>query len=349
MSLDHGCLLGIETSCDETAAAVLRLDGHLLSSEVVSQHHIHNQFGGVVPELASRQHIQHIERVVQVVMKEAQVSWKDLRAVAVTRGPGLAGSLTVGVNFGKGLAYAAGIPWIAVHHLEGHIASAWLEQPEFPIPAVALVVSGGHTHLYYLPQRAQYRLIGRTLDDAAGEAFDKGAKMLGLGYPGGPALDCLAQKGDCHAVRFPRPYLQRGGLNFSFSGIKTALLYYLRKAQMSGQSIALADVAASYQEAIVEVLVEKAFRAVRHYRVKGLAVVGGVAANSRLRALLTARASQAGVQLTIPRPRFCTDNAAMVALAGLEAYRAGVYATWEMDAMADLPAAHREECLVPVR
>ena len=329
-------LLGIETSCDETAAAVLSLQGHLLSNLVASQHEVHGRFGGVVPELASRKHVERIEGATQAALDQAGVRWSDLRAIAVTQGPGLAGALVVGVSFGKALAYALGVPCIGVHHLEGHIASAWLEHPDFVTPCTVLVVSGGHTHLYLVPRRGEYQLLGKTLDDAAGEAFDKGAKMLGLSYPGGPALDRLAQSGDPSVVRFPRPYLNRGGFDFSFSGIKTSLLYYLRDQQSRKASTAPAHVAAGYQEAIVDVLVEKSFRAVRRYHVAGLAVVGGVCANSRLRVALRARAEKEGIRLALPRMQFCTDNAAMVAAAGWWAYQQRRWSSWDLDAQPGL-------------
>jgi len=338
-SLVSGKILGIETSCDETAAAVLNHEGKLLSSVLASQHEVHSPFGGVVPELASRRHLENIEGIVCEAMKRAHMGWHDLGAVAVTRGPGLAGALVVGVSFGKALAFALNIPWVAVHHLEGHLASIWLDQPDFPPPFVALVVSGGHTHLYFVPHEETYQLIGRTLDDAAGEAFDKGAKMLGLSYPGGPALERLARAGNPDAIHFPRPHLNRGGLNFSFSGLKTALLYHLRDLERKGQSCPKPDLAASYQEAIVEVLVEKSFRAVRQYKVQGLAVVGGVSANSRLRAFLSTRARDLGVRLALPRMEFCTDNAAMIAVAGWRAYRLGQYGSWDMDVAPNLSAS----------
>ncbi len=324
-------LLGIETSCDETAAAVLSLEGRLLSSIVASQHEVHGRFGGVVPELASRTHIEKIEEVTQAALDQAGVGWSEIRAVAVTRGPGLVGALVVGVSFGKALAYALDVPCIGVHHLEGHIASAWLEDPGFTTPCIVLVVSGGHTHLYLVPKRGAYELLGKTLDDAAGEAFDKGAKMLGLSYPGGPALDRLAQSGDPSVVRFPRPYLNRGGFDFSFSGLKTSLLYYLRDQAQCKPSVAPAHVAAGYQEAIVDVLVEKSFRAIRRHRVSGLAVVGGVCANSRLRAVLHTRAKKEAIRLVLPRVNFCTDNAAMVATAGWWAHRQQRWSSRDLD------------------
>ena len=334
-SLQLSAILGIETSCDETAASVVTADGVVKSSVLESQEVVHARFGGVVPELASRRHMERIEAVVHEALDQAGFQIHELTAIAVTRGPGLAGALLVGVNFAKALAYASGIPLLAVNHLKGHLASAWLAEPDFPTPAVMLVVSGGHTHLFLAPGSGHYQLIGRTVDDAAGEAFDKGAKMLDLPYPGGPALECLASDGSPDAIHFPRPFLKRGGLNFSFSGLKTALLYYLHDLDRAGTPRPRADLAASYQEAIVEVLVEKAYRAVRRYKVKGLAVVGGVSANGRLRTLLMEHAAENGVQLALPPLPYCTDNAAMIAAAGWDQFRLGQFATWDMDAKAN--------------
>lgn len=342
MTSPPAVILGLETSCDETAAAVVRGEGEVASSVLSSQHDVHGPFGGVVPELAARRHIETVEAMVTEAMQHAKVAWSDLSAVAVTQGPGLAGALLVGVSFGKALAYALQIPLIGVNHLEGHVASAWLDQPDFPTPSVVLVVSGGHTHLYLADSSGSYRLLGQTLDDAAGEAFDKAAKMLGLGYPGGPAIDRVARSGDAGAIRFPRPYLKPGNLDFSFSGLKTALLYYLRDLDRAGTPRPVADVAAGFQEAIVEVLAEKAFAAVRRHRVGALAVVGGVSANSRLRTLLSSRAASAGVRLALPRLAYCTDNAAMIAAAGLRAYRQGRLASWELEADPELPFPARQ-------
>jgi len=338
-------LLGLETSCDETAAAVLQGPARVLSSVVSSQEDLHGRYGGVVPELASRRHIEVIEGVVAEALERAGVGRSSLSAVVVTRGPGLAGALLVGVSFGKALAYALRIPLIGVHHLEGHMASAWLERPDLPTSCIVLVVSGGHTHLYLVNHPGRYRLIGQTLDDAAGEAFDKAAKMLELGYPGGPAIDALARKGDPRAIPFPRPYPTRRRLDFSFSGIKTALLYYLRDLDRRGIARPVADVAAGFQEAIVQVLVDKAFEAVRRHKVRALAVVGGVSANSRLRTLLGARAAAEGIELALPRPAYCTDNAAMIAAAGYHLYRAGHRDSWELEADASLELPQDDQTL----
>ena len=319
----EGPIFALETSCDETAASVLATNGSVLSNVISSQHAVHQRFGGVVPELASRAHIEMVEQVATTAMEDAALTWKDLRGIAVTQGPGLAGALIVGMNYAKTLAYSLDLPLIGVNHLEGHIASAWLQNHHFPMSCVVLVVSGGHTHLYRMNQNRACQVLGCTRDDAAGEAFDKGAQMLGLGFPGGPALDRLAQAGNPRAIRFPKPSLKKGSLEFSFSGLKTALLYTLHAMNQDSLEEKKADLAAGYQEAIVTVLVEKAFAAVRQTGVRALAVVGGVSANSRLRDLLQRQAEVEGVQLSIPPLDFCTDNAAMIAAAGRQALKEG--------------------------
>ena len=311
-----GLILGIESSCDETAAAVLNENGEVLSNIVASQVSVHKKFGGVVPELAARAHVGTIDLVVKEALAQAQVRRDALGAVAVTKGPGLAGALLVGVNYAKALGYGLGIPVIGVNHLQGHIASAWLADPGFPLPCVVLVVSGGHTHLYQRNHDGSCVLLGCTRDDAAGEAFDKGAQMLGLDYPGGPAIDCVARSGDRHAVAFPRFHRSRASLEFSFSGLKTSLLYKLRDLEEPLTDKQIADLAAGYQEAIVQVLVTKAFIALEQSKMSALAVVGGVSANTRLRTLLEERATRQGVRLAIPPIGYCTDNAAMIAAAG---------------------------------
>ncbi len=333
---------GIETSCDETAAAVVSGEGRVVSSIVSSQHDIHGKFGGVVPELAARRQIEVIEAVALQALDDAGLSWQDLDGVAVTQGPGLAGALLVGVSFAKATAYALGLPLIGVNHLEGHLASAWIDRPDFPPACVVLVVSGGHTHLFRVDDRGGLDLLGRTLDDAAGEAFDKAAKMLGLPYPGGPAIDRLAGQGNARAIAFPRSYLRKGSFDFSFSGLKTALLYYLRDLDAQGIARQVPDIAASFQEAIVEVLVEKAYAAVRRCGVRALAVVGGVSANTRLRTLLAARAEAEHVQLSLPSLAYCTDNAAMIAFAGQRAFAAGRRAGWDLEADAELELVAQE-------
>jgi N6-L-threonylcarbamoyladenine synthase len=309
-------VLGIESSCDETAAAVVAHDGSVLSNVVASQTTVHAKFGGVVPELAARAHISQIDGVVMDALNQARLSIHDLGAIAVTQGPGLAGALLVGVNYAKALSYGLGIPLIGVNHLEGHIASAWLADPTFPLPCVVLVVSGGHTHLYRREPTGQCLLLGCTRDDAAGEAFDKGAQMLGLEFPGGPAIDRLARLGDPKAIPFPRFHQRKTSLEFSFSGLKTSLLYTLRKMNNDTRVERMADLAAGYQEAIVQVLVTKAFAALVHTGLSALAVVGGVSANARLRALLSERGEREGIRLALPPSAYCTDNAAMIASAG---------------------------------
>ncbi|MBI3355590.1 MAG: tRNA (adenosine(37)-N6)-threonylcarbamoyltransferase complex transferase subunit TsaD [Nitrospirae bacterium] len=330
-------ILGIESSCDETAAAVLDREGQVLSNVIASQIAVHGKFGGVVPELAARAHLSTIDTVVNDALELSRLSRRDLGAVAVTQGPGLAGALLVGVNYAKALSYGLGIPVIGVNHLEGHIASAWLADPTFPLPCIVLVVSGGHTHLYRREIDGHCLLLGCTRDDAAGEAFDKGAQMLGLEYPGGPAIDRVASLGDPNAILFPRFQLRKNNLEFSFSGLKTSLLYKLRDMGTTVRPEQIADLAAGYQEAIVQVLVSKAFTALAQTRLSALAVVGGVSANSRLRTLLKGGAEREGIRLALPPMAYCTDNAAMIAFAGRHALLSDLPSIYDLDVQ---PALH---------
>ena len=316
-------VLGIETSCDETAAAVVEDGRRPLSDVVATQIELHRRWGGVVPELASRNHVMQVLPVVDEALARAQTTPESLDGIAVTAGPGLIGALLVGVQVAKALALAWQKPLVRVNHLEGHLVASFLAEPAPRFPFLGLVVSGGHTSLYVAEDFGRYRLLGATRDDAAGEAFDKGAKLLGLPYPGGIAIDRLAKAGDPSLVRFPKAIVRGSELDFSFSGLKTALLHHVRKHGVpEGQ--ALADLCASYQEAIVGALVQKVFRAARRLQLDRVVLAGGVAANSRLRAAVTARAAEyEGVEVFLPPARLCTDNAAMIAVAGTHALLRG--------------------------
>jgi N6-L-threonylcarbamoyladenine synthase len=331
-------ILGIETSCDETSAAVVR-DGKLLSNATVVQL-FHSEHGGVVPELASRAHQKLIVPIVDEALRKASRNKKSLDAVAAVYGPGLIGSLLVGLSFGKAMAMGLGIPFVGVNHMEAHIFSNLIDDPKPSFPFVNLTVSGGHTQLVLVKDYFRYELLGETMDDAAGEAFDKVAKMLGIGYPGGPLVDKLAANGNAKAVNFPRPYLEEGSHQFSFSGIKTSVLYYLLKvgfdktANRNEQFIA--DVCASFQAAVVDVLIDKLLTAAKKYNVKDITVSGGVSANSELRYRLEEEAKVSHLILFIPKLDFCTDNGAMVAAAGYERLRHGFESTLELTAEPNL-------------
>lgn len=332
-------ILGIETSCDETSAAVIK-DGHFVASNVIaSQIRIHRRYGGVVPEVASREHLEKINLVVERSLKDAGLSFSDLDAIAVTVGPGLIGALLVGVAAAKAYAFALKLPLVPVHHLEAHVYANFLDHPERRPPFVCLIVSGGHTSLVLVKEHLKYELLGTTRDDAAGEAFDKIARHLGLGYPGGPALESLAKGGDPEAIRFPRAWLGENDLDFSFSGLKTAVINYLEHLRRRGEEPFLADVAASFQAAVIEVLVEKTIRAAHKTGVKKVALAGGVAANGPLRSCFQRRALEEGLEFFYPPVEFCTDNAAMVGCAGYYRYLAGHFAPLEQEAYANLPLA----------
>ncbi len=306
-------VLGIESSCDETAAAVISR-GKLLSSVVASQIKDHSKYGGVVPEIASRKHIEAINMVLQEALDDAEVTIKEIEGIAVTRGPGLIGSLLIGLSTAKALAYALNIPLVGVNHLEGHIAASFLAERTPAFPFVALIVSGGHTNIYLVKNYHEFNLLGQTRDDAAGEAFDKAAKLLNLGYPGGVVIDKLAKQGNPQAVAFPRP--MKDSPDFSFSGLKTSLLTMLKKRGCDFAESQVPDVVASYQEAIVDVLVEKTIRAAQNNAIDRIVVCGGVAANGRLREKFAAAAEEANIELFIPPIVLCTDNAAMIAAIG---------------------------------
>lgn len=309
-------ILGIETSCDETAASVVEDGEKILSNVVASQIDIHKKFGGVVPELASRKHIELINLVVEAALDEAEVNLDDIAGCAVTYGPGLVGSLLIGVSFAKGLAYVKNIPLIGINHLEGHIYAAYLDQPQLFLPAIALVVSGGHTELIYVKEWGEYKLLGRTIDDAVGEAFDKAAKLLNLGYPGGPIIDTLAKKGNPNAIKFPRALWRRRGFDFSLSGLKTSL-----RNQLPAITLSVEDIVASFQEAIVEVLVDKTVRAAKEQDINTIILCGGVAANSRLKEKLSNEAKNHNLSVFYPSIKLCTDNAAMIAGLGYIKYQ----------------------------
>jgi len=329
-------LLGIETSCDETAAAVVDTDFRIRSNVIASQAELHRRFGGVVPELASRHHVERLLPVIDEALEQAGVALDAVGAVAVTRGPGLAGSLTVGMAAAKALAYTRGLPLLGVNHLEGHIFANRLDRPPWAFPAVVLIVSGAHTDLILMREERRYEILGRTRDDAAGEAFDKVGRLMGLGYPGGPPLDRLAATGQSDRVALPFPFAD-GGYDFSFSGLKTAALRVWR-ARPADEDFAR-DFAASFRRAVAEVLVAKLFRAVDEYHPRSVMLAGGVAANTLLRQRAEAEAARRSLPLLVPPPVLCTDNAAMIAAVGAIRLQSGEVDGWDLSVAADLPLA----------
>lgn len=337
-------VLGIESSCDETAAAVVDGDGRICSSVVASQVDVHHIYGGVVPELASRKHLEAIGPVVQQAISDAGLNINQINALAVTQGPGLVGALLVGFSFAKAFAFARGIPWVGLDHLEGHLFSVQLCPEPPPMPYVALLVSGGHTAVYHVRAWGDFRLLGQTRDDAAGEAYDKVAKMLGLGYPGGEVIDRLAADGDPLKIHFTRPYLDKNSFDFSFSGIKSAVLRYLQTHPQAAAREA-SDIAAGFQEAVVDVLVHKLVHAAKVCQCRHIAVVGGVAANGRLRQRLTRVAQKKSYSLHVPPLSLCGDNAAMIAALGHHYLKAGQMA----DLDADVYSRHRQVVSEPTQ
>ena len=329
-------IMAIETSCDETSVAVLADGKDILANIVASQVDVHQIYGGVVPEIASRQHIENISLVVDRALSTAGVSRQELSAIGVTYGPGLVGALLVGVSYAKGLAYALDIPLVPVHHLEAHIYANFLLPKPPALPLVCLIVSGGHTDLVYMPRHGEFHLLGRTRDDAAGEAFDKIARVLGLPYPGGPHLESLASHGEA-TLSFPRAWLEENSLDFSFSGLKSAVLNYINTSRQQGKDLVAADVAASFQAAVVEVLVAKAVAAAKKVSVTNLCLAGGVSANKALRQTLATRADSAGLHVFMPEFQYCTDNAAMVAMSAYYRWRGGVVGDLTLNAAAVLP------------
>ena len=334
-------ILAIESSCDETAAAVVKNGREVLSNVISSQIALHTLYGGVVPEIASRKHIEKINQVIREALKEASMTLEEMTAIAVTYGPGLVGALLVGVAEAKAIAYAAKKPLVGVHHIEGHVSANFIEHPDLEPPFVCLIVSGGHTHLVIVKDYGEFEIIGRTMDDAAGEAFDKVARAVGLGYPGGPKVDKAAKEGNPHAMEFPRAKVGGSAYDFSFSGMKSAVLNYINQAQMKGEKICVPDLAASFQNAVVDVLVSRAVAAAKEYGYDKLAIAGGVASNSALRAGMKAACEKEGIRFYYPSPIFCTDNAAMIGAAGYYEYINGARAGWDLNAVPNLKLGER--------
>lgn len=326
-------ILAIETSCDETAAAVVRNGREVISNVISSQIELHTEYGGVVPELASRKHIENINAVIREAIEKAKMSLGEMDAIAVTNGPGLVGALLVGVAEAKSIAFALQKPLIGVHHIEGHIAANYIEHRKLKPPFLCLIVSGGHTQLAMIKDYLHMEIIGKTRDDAAGEAFDKVARSIGLGYPGGPKIDEKAKEGDPFAIRFPKAKVNDAKYDFSFSGLKSAVLNFQNRAAMLGEEFRVADLAASFQEAVVEVLVEHSIEAAMEYGIKELAMAGGVAANSRLRSAMQKACEKEGIRLYYPSLVYCTDNAAMIGAAAYYRYLDGRRSGWELNAL----------------
>lgn len=327
-------VLGIETSCDETSAAVV--DDQRALSNIIATQQVHQAYGGVVPEFASRAHMRQLTFIIREALQTAQIGFEQIEGIAVTCGPGLAGSLLVGLCAAKGLAMSLKVPYIGINHLEGHLAAAAVDGEPLKYPFIALVVSGGHTLLVHGEKPFSYRIIGRTIDDAAGEAFDKAAKILGLGYPGGPAVEKAGRDGDPQRFHFPRALLDRDNLDFSFSGLKTAVLYLIRRLLQEGQPVPTADIAASFQQAVADVLVAKTMRAVETAPIRELILAGGVMRNTIIRTAFQAACQEKGIEFRVPSPLLCTDNAGMIARAGHLRLTAGMRSDWSLDVYPNL-------------
>lgn len=334
-------ILAIESSCDETAAAVIKNDRYVCSNVIFSQIELHKLYGGVVPEIASRKHIEKINQVIREALEEASMTLQDMDAIAVTYGPGLVGALLVGVAEAKAIAYAANKPLVGVHHIEGHIAANYIEHLDLEPPFMCLVVSGGHTHLVKVADYDKFEILGKTRDDAAGEAFDKVARAIGLGYPGGPKIDALAKEGNREAIAFPRAKVDGNEYDFSFSGLKSSVLNYLNQCEMKQIEVNRADVAASFQYAVIDVLTTHAIHAVKESGMDKLAIAGGVASNSSLRKNLQEACEKEGIQFYHPSPIYCTDNAAMIGVAGYYAFCNGVRHGLDLNAVPNLKIGQR--------
>lgn len=329
-------ILAIESSCDETAASVVRNGREVLSNVISSQIALHTLYGGVVPEIASRKHIEKINQVIEQALSEAKLTLEDIDAIGVTYGPGLVGALLVGVSEAKAIAYATGKPLVGVHHIEGHICANYIENKELEPPFICVVVSGGHTHLVVVDDYGKYQVIGRTRDDAAGEAFDKVARAIGLGYPGGPKIDKLAKEGNPHAIEFPRGAVEGAPFDFSFSGLKSAVLNYINMCEMKKVEIIPADIAASFQSAVVDSITTRAFDACEKYGYKKLAIAGGVASNSAIRNAFEVEAKRRNIEFYHPSPIYCTDNAAMIGVAAYYEYIGGIRHGLDLNAIPNL-------------
>ena len=334
-------ILAIESSCDETAAAVVKNGREVLSNVISSQIALHTLYGGVVPEIASRKHIEKINQVVEQALSDAGMTLDDMTAVGVTYGPGLVGALLVGVSAAKAIAYAKKLPLIGVHHIEGHVSANFIENKELEPPFLCLIVSGGHTHLVIMKDYGEFEIIGRTRDDAAGEAFDKVARAIGLGYPGGTKIDRAAKEGNPHAMEFPRAKIAGSPYDFSFSGLKSAVLNYLNHEKMQGHEVNPNDLAASFQNAVVEALVSRTMLAAKEYGIRDVVIAGGVASNSELRARMKAACEKAHLNFYYPSPILCTDNAAMIGAAAYYEYKKGRRSGWDLNAVPNLRLGER--------